>query len=374
MLPAGADGGEQRATIMREDTVTTFVLGATILATVAALYVWIATVEVNAAEAVDVEAATEEGLPSGSLPAGGGGQAAAAIPLATFLTATPESLVPTKAAAAPVDPAAIPTAALITATPSPRPETLNGIPMDDIIVLPPGVRANMRLVFSHGQSLGRNPSAFSKVGDSTVENLHFLSRFDEGPYNLGAYAFLTPVIATFSGSFARDSIAVRLGFHSWSAFDPFWADADLCEPNEGPLPCELRLQNPSVVFIRLGVNDTSAPASFDSNMRDLVAYCLEQGVIPVLGTKADRLDGPGNTNNEILRAIAADYEIPLWDFDRVAGTLPDRGLGPDGVHMTSFYSHDYSDPAAFTTGHSVHNLTALLMLDALWREVMGGRE
>jgi hypothetical protein len=232
----------------------------------------------------------------------------------------------------------------------------------------------MRLVFSHGQSLGRNPAAFAKVGDSTVENLHFLSRFDEGPYDLGDYSFLAPLIRTFNGSFARDSIAVRLGFHSWSAFDPFWADPILCEPDEGPVPCEIRIHNPSIVFIRLGVNDTSVPASFDSNMRDLVAYCLEQGVIPVLGTKADRLEGPGNTNNEILRTIAAEYEVPLWDFDRVAGTLPDRGLGPDGVHMTSFYSHDYNDPAAFRTGHGVHNLTALLMLDTLWHEVMGGAQ
>ena len=73
---------------------------------------------------------------------------------------------------------------------------------------------------------------------------------------------------------------------------------------------------------------------------------IEQGVIPVLSTKPDQRQGTEQVNG-ILRQIAEDYKIPLWDFARVAETLPGRGLGPDGVHLTGFYQHDYTLPQAF---------------------------
>ncbi|WP_374687903.1 hypothetical protein, partial [Promineifilum sp.] len=95
------------------------------------------------------------------------------------------------------------------------------------------------------------------------------------------------------------------------------------------------------------------------------------GVLPVIGTKGDRHEG-SNENNDILRRIAADYRIPLWDYDVVAGTLPGRGLDVDAAHMLTFFAHDYADPTAFTRGHAMHNLTALMMLDALWRLVIEG--
>ena len=77
-----------------------------------------------------------------------------------------------------------------------------------------------------------------------------------------------------------------------------------------------------------------------------------------------------NINNNILRQIAADYKLPLWDFDLVAGTIPNRGLYINDVHLTTFFAHDYTQARAFATGHGVHNLTALMALDAIMREVL----
>jgi hypothetical protein len=88
-------------------------------------------------------------------------------------------------------------------------------------------------------------------------------------------------------------------------------------------------------------------------------------VIPILGTKADRFEGPGNVNNAIIRRLATDYGVPLWDFDLLAGTIPGRGLTVDNVHMTTFFAHDWTQPVAFQRGHGVHNLTALMALDAV---------
>lgn len=289
------------------------------------------------------------------------------LPTATLATAT---LAPPTAVPQPTTTVAPPTAAPPPVAPPER-FVINGIPYEAVIVLPENVLQHARQIFAAGQAFGRSPHAFSKVGDSTTEAPHFLVRYDTGPYELGPFASLQPVITAFAGSFARDSQATAIGLHSWSANDPLWADKSVCAPNETPVACEIRLHNPSILFIRLGTNDVGVPESFDRNIRQIVETAIAAGVIPVIGTKADRHEG-SNENNDILRRIAADYQIPLWDFDRVADTLPGRGLDVDNAHMMTFFSHDFNDPTAFTRGHAMHNLTALMMLDALWRDVMQG--
>ena len=250
----------------------------------------------------------------------------------------------------------------------PAMEMLNGMSLDTLIVFPASVQIHVQEIYAHGQTVGRNPHAFSKLGDSTIENPHFLDRFDTGTYNLGLYQHLEPTVQHYAGSYSRRSIAVRRSLHSWSVFDPLWADGRFCLPNENILACELRVHNPSAIFIRLGANDVGVPDSFESNMRRIVEYCIENGVIPLLGTKADRNEGAGNINNDIVRQIAEDYQVPLWDFDLVAATLPGRGLGRDNVHMTTFFEYDYTLATAFERGYGVHNLLALLTLDAVRRE------
>lgn len=256
---------------------------------------------------------------------------------------------------------------------SPPPSALLGIAVESIIVVPDPVKQNIRNIFAHGQSLGRNARAFSKLGDSTIENPYFLARFDTGPYNLGPYAYLSPVIQHFQGSFGRKSVAVVRGLHTWAVFDPIWSDPKVCRGRETVLECEFRLNNPSVLFIRLGSNDVGVPQNTDKSLRQIVEYCVSNGVIPIMGTKADRHDGPGNVNNNIIRQIAKDYNVPLWDFDLIAGMIPGRGLERDGVHMTSFFAHDWTQPMAFQRGHGVHSLTALMALDVVWREAMSSQ-
>jgi LysM repeat protein len=261
-----------------------------------------------------------------------------------------------------------------TNTPTPLPPAdVNGMAIDTFIVLPPEVIANSREIFARGQELGINPRAFSKVGDSTIENPFFLARFDEvdGEYDLAEYSHLQTVIDHFAGSHEREGMAVKRGFHSWTVTDPMWADKSLCLPNETPVACEIRIHRPAFLFLRLGSNDAGVPGSFDFNMRQVVEYAIDQGVIPIIGTKADRFEGGENINNEILRRIASDYQLPLWDFDLIAETIPNRGLYLNDVHLTVFYAHDYSQQRALQTGHGVHNLTALMMLDALLKNVVG---
>lgn len=273
-----------------------------------------------------------------------------------IVTATPRGPAPT------IDPNATPTS-----TPTP-PDNVNGILLDRIAVLPPAVRENVKQIFVKGQALGNDPRRFSKVGDSIIEHPHYMVKFDTPDYNLGQYAYLQDVLNFYRGSYGRNSLSVRRGLHSWSWSNPTWADKDQCLPDEGPIACEYRVNKPSVSFIVLGSNDVGVPEYFRKSMEGLVQYTIDQGVIPVIVTKADRHEGDSNINNIILKETAAKFNVPLLDFDAVAGTMPNRGIDPaDGTHLTFYYTYDYSVPVAFTKGHAVHNLTSVIMLDELWR-------
>ena len=255
------------------------------------------------------------------------------------------------------------------ASPPPLPQdqaAVNGVALSAFVVMPPDVKQNVREICRQGQALGRNPHAFARVGDSTVENGFFLMAFDQSHYNLGNYAYLQAAIDYFSGSFARQSVAVGRGFHTTTVMDPAQTNP-ACMTGETLVECELRLTNSSVVVIRLGANDVGMPDIFDRKMREMVELALSRSVIPVLGTKADRQD-PDNVINTIIHRIAADYRVPLWDFDVVAQTMPNRGLASDNVHPTVGLGRDYSQPETFQYGHAMQDLTALMALDAIWRE------
>ena len=250
----------------------------------------------------------------------------------------------------------------------PVPTMINGVPFDQIVVMTDAVKDNVRAIYARGQELGNNPRAFSKIGDSTIDHPYFLASFDSKSYNLGEYTYLRPAIRYFAGSFGRKSAAVKVSMHAWTVMNPMWADKTRCEPNESPLACELRLNKPSIILIRLGANDVGTAKLFEQKMHEVLDYAIGQGVIPVLSTKPDVRQRAQDVN-VVMRRLAAEYRIPLWDFDRLGQTIPGQGLGPDGVHLTSFPPHDYTKVDAFKRGHTLQDLSALIVLNAIWQTV-----
>jgi hypothetical protein len=172
-------------------------------------------------------------------------------------TLTPTSLPePGEFVLTPLPPTETPTPEPPTATPpvTPTPRRLNGVLMTNVVVMPKDVQAHVKEIYARGQEMGRDPNAFSKIGDSTIEALNFFARFDgadgqDGGYNLGEYAYLERVIDYYSGSFGREGYALVRGLNTWSIFDPFWADDEACLSGETVLECEFRVHNPSVVLI-----------------------------------------------------------------------------------------------------------------------------
>lgn len=257
----------------------------------------------------------------------------------------------------------------IPGAPLPTVAALNGIPVEKLVLISDAARAHMRDIYALGQSLGRNPRTVSKVGDSTMVWPPFLETFDEKTYKLGKFGYLQGTIEYHAGSFGRDSVAVRKGMHTWSQFDPDWAVSELCGPSEGPLACELRVHNPSIAIIRLGANDTEYPYDFERNLSKIVKFCLDRGIIPVLGTKPDRYEGESNLINNLIRKTASAYSIPLWDYDLIAGTIPGRGLEQDGLHMLGGGTRNFTSGSAMRAGDALEDLTALMLLHAIQEEL-----
>lgn len=234
----------------------------------------------------------------------------------------------------------------------------------------PTLGARAQDIYRLGRTLGNDPHAFSKIGDCETASEWFLAIFDRPNstlYRLGEYTSLQMVLDHFSGSFKRKSLAARIGFNSATLLSPNWADADQCQPGESPLVCELRVHKPAFAIIALGTNDAGNPAKFEPNLRTIIETCIERGVVPILSTKADNLEGDHRINAVIGR-LAYEYDIPLWNFWLAVQPLPGRGLSEDGVHLTWAYNY-FDDPAALRTAWVWRNLTALQTLERMLQAV-----
>jgi hypothetical protein len=233
----------------------------------------------------------------------------------------------------------------------------------------PEISDDVLKIYLRGLELGNNPLAFSKIGDCGSTPSWFLGDFDRGSryYRLGEYADLQNVIDYFQGSFDRTSLAARSGFNTSALFTPLWADRQFCLSNETPLACEYRVHKPAIAFVMLGANDVWQPGEFEPQMRKLIEYSIDKGVIPILSTKADNQEGDGSINATIAQ-LALEYQIPLWNFWRATNELPDQGLQEDGVHLT-WGPNNFDQDHILDLAWPVRNLTALQVLDQLWNKV-----
>jgi len=236
----------------------------------------------------------------------------------------------------------------------------------------PQLNAHALAILAEGQERGSNPHAFSKIGDCESRTTWFLGNFDLGEeyYNLGPYAEeLGPVVVYYAGSFNRLSQAANPGFTAASLLSPLRADPKSCEKAESPLACEYRQHKPAVAFILLGTNDAVNPKTFEGHMRKIIDYTLAQGTLPILGTKADNIEGDHSINQTIAR-LAFEYDLPLWNYWLAVQDLPGHGLQEDGSHLT-YAGPFFNDPAVLKRAWPVRNLNALQILNETMKASQG---
>jgi hypothetical protein len=256
------------------------------------------------------------------------------------------------------------------------PSTRTPLPPDAWMTLPviPTVSDTARQIYQRGLEMGNDPNKFSKVGDCQSITTYFLFYFDMPEYyRLGEFESLQETIDHFSGSFKRGSLSVKGGFNAAAVLSPLRSNPDYCESGESPIACEFRLNNPSIVLISLEEWWADDPDKYEIYMRQIIEYSISEGVLPIVGTKADNLEGEHRINQTIAQ-LAMEYDIPLWNFWLAVQPLPNHGLiqvdkngEPDMFHIThSENYYYYDDPKGRQSGWSVRNISALQALDAVW--------
>ncbi len=246
------------------------------------------------------------------------------------------------------------------------------------------IGARARQIYVRGQQLGNRRDVFSKVGDSVTASPLFLNPVGSGGLRLESYGYLQPVVDFFSvtgartgNSFNNESLAARGGWTTYDVLNPELAVPGVCQIGETPLACEYRVVKPSVALIMFGSNDTAwvDSASYRANLQTIVQTSIDMGVIPVLSTIPDQLGSGVNRVaefNNIIRSVARSNNIPLWDYWQSLQSLPNYGLSGDGLHP----SFDPTQETGIFTadglryGFNMRNLTALIVLDAIWRKAL----
>lgn len=225
------------------------------------------------------------------------------------------------------------------------------------IIPQPGSRA--KEIYQRGLLLGNDPHHFSVAGDCQSVPEVFLGIFEGDRYRLSdADLPLEETIAQFKGQFGRDGLAVRQGFGITSILDPTWSDATLCQPNEMPLECEFRVNKPSILFINMGTNWKNASSeAYEKYMRQVVDFSIEHGVLPILSSKIDNIEGD-HSINAVTAGVAHDYDLPYWNLWLAADGLPHHGLDSDRGDI--YFSVD---------AQYLREISGLRALNAVWRGV-----
>jgi hypothetical protein len=234
----------------------------------------------------------------------------------------------------------------------------------------PEVSEAAREIYRRGLAMGSNPHSFSIIGDCQSVLPMFLAAFERpDQYSLGEdYAYLQEMIDWFAGSFYRERYAVGPGCNVAAVHSEIWADPSVCLVGESPLECEFRLHNPSIAIISMETNYPGWDlATYDGYLSGIVEFCIDRGVVPILGTKADNVEGDGS-RNALVAEIAGRYGVPLWNFWQAAQALPYHGVKldeGDSFHL-SYAPSFFDEPENLQHGWAVRNLTALQALDAVW--------
>ncbi len=222
----------------------------------------------------------------------------------------------------------------------------------------PAVTNRARQIFLAG--LGHNdPHAFSKVGDCQGIKEVWLGVYDQpGLYQLSPdNAGLQETIDWFRGSFNRNGFAVMGGYNARAVLQPSVADPAFCQAGENPVECEYRQHHPSLVLVSLEFYyDGRTAQNYEGYLRQVLDFYIARGVVPILATKADNMEGDESLNLTTAR-LAAEYDLPLWNFWKAAQPLPNHGMDatrPDGFHIS-------------VDAWRERSATALQALDSVWR-------
>jgi len=210
-----------------------------------------------------------------------------------------------------------------TEIPTPKATAPDPVDWKDWTVIP-SVDPSLQNVYERGLSLGNNPHAFSIFGDCQARPDEFFGVFETDPTVLSSLSpELQATVDYFKGSFNRESSTAQDGTTPGALLWTQWHRGEYgCTFDETPVSCELRIHRPSFVIIQIGTHFESRNAEY---LRRIIDQLLDAGVVPILATKADNREKDERINRD-MALLAAEYDLPLWNFWAAVSDLPNRGL------------------------------------------------
>jgi hypothetical protein len=229
-------------------------------------------------------------------------------------------------------------------------------------VIPDVIDPSLQKVYERGLRLGNDPRAFSIFGDCQARPGDFFGVFETDTELVESLSpDLQEAIGYFEGSFNRESSTAQDGTTPGSLLWTQWHRGEYgCTFAETPVECELRIHRPSFVIIQIGTHFESRNTEY---LRRIILQLLDEGVVPILATKADNREKDERINRD-MAMLATEYDLPLWNFWAAVSDLPDRGL----------YTRDdrpLQGPIYLTEEAAViHRMTGLAALNAVWRAIV----
>ena len=226
-------------------------------------------------------------------------------------------------------------------------------------VIPP----NLSVIYQKGLLLGNDPHAFSIFGDCQSRPEEFFGVFET---DQAVFDSLSPdlqqTVDNFTGSFDRESPTSQDGTTPGGLLWTEWHRGEYgCSLSETPVDCELRIHRPSFVLIQIGTHFESRNTEY---LRTIIDQLLNAGVVPILATKADNRELDNRINRD-MALLAAEFDLPLWNFWAAVSNLPDRGL---------YIKDGREDQGAVylnTEASELHRMTGLTVLNDVWRAATG---
>lgn len=262
----------------------------------------------------------------------------------------------------------------------------------------------IRQVFMRGKELGRNARVFGMVGDSITVSPDFLGSFAKKTERRVLLSeWVVEQLTMRSGptivDYFREGVAeLRDGVprDSFSAYRAAKVGARATWPlqneeaNASPIEQLTTRINPAFAVVTFGANDAAykiAPpeqvaADFERHTLALVRALESRGVVVILSNEMRHGDQPGvkacpkdaemndwrvavGTNATSARAaeIACREHLPLIDLRHALDAATNYGLGPDGVHLTTFQrGAGVLDEHGLDCGNNIRNLVTLIAL------------
>jgi len=230
----------------------------------------------------------------------------------------------------------------------------------------PVLTSRVPQIYQLGQELANDPHAFSIFGDCQSKPEVFLGLYDTDP---AAISRLSPelqeTVVNFTGSFNRESPTIKDATTAGGLLWPEWHGGLYgCSSEETPVTCELRIHRPSFVFINVGTHWVIRNQEY---LRTIITQLVENGVVPILATKADDRY-QGEKTNQDLATLAVEFDIPLWNFWAAALVLPDHGV------YSKSGQWGLGDVYLSDEGLELYRLSALQALDSVWRAATGAQQ